>query len=82
MPAKRAKKQHSKIQKIDDPFIPFENLEKDLNNLKILLDENDSMGVKNFLRNLIQSYKPHSKIVDHIYVEKMALKDNFHNIVS
>jgi FlaA1/EpsC-like NDP-sugar epimerase len=76
------KTKHSKIQKIDDPFIPFENLEKDLNNLKILLDENDSMGVKNFLRNLIQSYKPHSKIVDHIYVEKMALKDNFHNIVS
>ena len=76
------KTKHSKIQKIDDPFIPFEKLEKDLNNLKILLDENDSMGVKNFLRNLIQSYKPHSKIVDHIYVEKMALKDNFHNIIS
>ncbi len=65
------KTNHSKIQKIDDPFIPFNQLEKELKNLKALIDENNSLEVKNFLKKLLKSYSPHSKVVDHIYAEKL-----------
>jgi FlaA1/EpsC-like NDP-sugar epimerase len=65
------KTNHSKIQKIDDPFIPFNQLEKELKNLKALIDDNNSLEVKNFLKKLLKSYSPHSKVVDHIYAEKL-----------
>jgi FlaA1/EpsC-like NDP-sugar epimerase len=65
------KTNHSKIQKIDDPFIPFNQLEKELKNLKALIHDNNSLEVKNFLKKLLKSYSPHSKVVDHIYAEKL-----------
>ena len=42
---------HPKILMTNDPFISFEQLEKDLNNLKILLTENNVNEVKNLLEN-------------------------------
>ena len=65
------KTNHAKIQKIDDPFIPFNQLEKELKILKALIDDNNSLEVKNFLKKLLKSYSPHSKVVDHIYAEKL-----------
>ena len=65
------KTNHHKIQKISDPFIPFDKLEIDLNNLKNLLDRNESNNVKSLLEKLIKSYKSNSKIVDHIHNEKL-----------
>ena len=71
---------HSKIKKTNDPFIPFFKLEKDLNNLKNLLDENKVNKVKNLLEKLIQLYKSNSKIVDHLYNEELSIDKYEHNL--
>ncbi len=65
------KTNHSKIQKINDPYIPFDQLEVDLNNLKSLLDNNKVNEVKNLLNKLLKLYKSNSEIVDHIYIEQL-----------
>tara|TARA_B110000483_G_scaffold243302_1_gene332369 strand:- start:1301 stop:3253 length:1953 start_codon:yes stop_codon:yes gene_type:complete len=65
------KTNHTKIKKANDPFIPFAQLELELNNLKSLLDENSVNEVKNHLEKLLKLYKSNSNIVDHLYVEKL-----------
>ena len=63
------KTSHPKIKKTSDPFVPFEQLEKELNILNKLLTENNVKEVKIILEKL-NLYKSNSKIVDHIYIEK------------
>ena len=65
---------HNKIKKIDDPFIPFDQLEKDLNILKNLIDQNKVLEVKTSLEKILKLYKSNSKIVDHIYNEQLLFK--------
>ena len=68
------KTQHSKILKTIDPYISFNQLEKDLLKLKNLLDDNKAHEVKYFLQNLLKSYNPTSQITDNIYLEQMLVK--------
>jgi FlaA1/EpsC-like NDP-sugar epimerase len=63
------KTQHPKIQKAQDPFIPFNRLEIDLNNLKTLLNDNKVLEIKNFLVQILKNYQSNSAIVDHVYLE-------------
>ena len=63
---------HSKIQKINEPFVPFEQLEVDLKNLKSLLNNNKVNEVKNLLEKVLNLYKSNSDIVDHIYTEQLS----------
>jgi FlaA1/EpsC-like NDP-sugar epimerase len=67
------KTQHPKIQKAQDPFIPFNQLEVDLNNLKTLLDHNKVFEVKELLAKIVKTYQSNSAIVDHIYLEQSKL---------
>ena len=67
---------HPKILMAKDPFLAFADLENYLNNLKKLLDENNLKEVKNLKEKLITSYNSKSKIVDHIYVEKIKKISN------
>jgi FlaA1/EpsC-like NDP-sugar epimerase len=64
------KTQHSKIQKAQDPFIPFNQLEVDLNVLKILLDNNKVSEIKDLLAKIVNTYQSNSVIVDHVYLEQ------------
>ena len=64
------KTQHPKIQKAQDPFIPFNQLEADLNNLKTLLDHNKALEVKDLLAKIVKTYQSNSAIVDHVYLEQ------------
>jgi len=64
------KTQHPKIQKAQDPFIPFNQLEIDLNNLKTLLDHNKVLEVKELLSKIVKTYQSNSIIVDHVYLEQ------------
>ena len=64
------KTQHKKIIKISDPFIPFKKFNKELTNLKNLVNRNETKKVKNLISRLLDSYKSNSKIVDHIFLEK------------
>ena len=67
---------HEKIQKAQDPFIPFNQLKTNLDNLSLLLQENRVAEVKDMLSKLVPSFQSNSKIVDHIYTEKINVKDN------
>jgi FlaA1/EpsC-like NDP-sugar epimerase len=64
------KTQHPKIQKAQDSFIPFNQLEIDLNTLKTLLDHNKVLEVKDLLTKIIKTYQSNSTIVDHFYLEQ------------
>ena len=66
---------HEKIQKAQEPHIPFDQLKIDLDSLTTLLKENKIAEVKEMLEKLVTSYRSNSKIVDHIYNEKVNLKN-------
>ena len=68
------KTHHERIQKAQDPFIPFDQLKLDLDDLSTLLNNNKVLEVKKTLERLLPSYKSNSKIVDHIYKEQLNLK--------
>ena len=70
------KTNHDKIQKAQDPFIPFEQLKIDLDNLSFLIQDNKVEDVKTMLHRLIPSYQSNSKIVDHIHAEQLKLKND------
>ena len=70
---------HSKIKKANDYFIPFLHLQKDLHELRNLLDKNKIKDVKKTLEKLIKLYKSNSKIVDHIYCEKSTIRNSKQN---
>jgi FlaA1/EpsC-like NDP-sugar epimerase len=67
------KTQHPKIQKAQDPFIPFNQLEVDLNNLRTLLDNNKVLEVKELLTKIVKTYQSNTAIVDHVYLEQCKL---------
>ena len=67
------KTQHPKIQKAQDPFIPFNQLEVDLNNLRTLLDHNKVFEVRELLAKIVETYESNSAIVDHVYLEQSKL---------
>jgi len=70
------KTSHEKIQKINEPFIPFDQLEVDLIKLKDLIKNNQIVEVKNLLHELIPLFQSNSDIVDHIYHEQQNFKMN------
>ncbi len=67
------KTQHPKIQKAQDPFIPFNQLEVDLNNLRSLLDHNKVLEVKELLTKIVKTYQSNTAIVDLVYLEQSKL---------
>ena len=70
---------HPKIIKASDPYIPFEKLEIHLNKLENLLKNNKVDEVKYLLKIVLKLYKSNSKIVDHIFNEKLSLIDSKQN---
>lgn len=63
------KTEHPKVQKIDEIYIPYDQLEPDLDNLKMLLDNNKVKDILEFFKIKLKLYNPNSEIVDHIYKE-------------
>ena len=61
---------HSKIKKINDPFIHFNELNIYLKQLKKLLDKNKPYEVKKLLGKILKTFNSNSKIVDNIYCEQ------------
>jgi FlaA1/EpsC-like NDP-sugar epimerase len=67
---------HEKIQKAQDPFIPFNKLKIDLDHLSNLIEKNKVEEVKHMLSNLVPSYQSNSKIVDHFFEQQLNLKND------
>ena len=76
------KTDHPKILMTKDPFIPLADLEKNLNNLEILLNDNKIKDVKNLIEKLLKSYKSNSKIVDHLHNERLSSEKYDQNLTS
>ena len=70
---------HNKIKKAQDPFIPFNQLKIELDDLSNLLEGNKVEDVKYKLNKLIPSYQSNSKIVDHIYQAQQIFKKQFNS---
>lgn len=64
--------QHTRIQRAQDSFIPWNELETDLNTLRIVLDHNDVDIILALLNKLVAGYHPSSQIVDWIYTEQVG----------
>ena len=64
---------HPKILRAQDPFIPWDQLESDLNTLKIFLGHNNIDMIINMLQKLVAGYQPSSQVVDWVFVEQMRL---------
>ena len=64
---------HEKIKKAQDPYIPFNQLEKDLNTLRSLLVTNKVAEVKAILEKIVDTYKSEYKIIDYLHTEQAGL---------
>jgi FlaA1/EpsC-like NDP-sugar epimerase len=64
---------HEKIKKAQDPFIPLNQLEKDLNVLQSLLVTYKVAEIKVKLEKIIDTYQSEYKIVDYLYTEQVGL---------
>jgi FlaA1/EpsC-like NDP-sugar epimerase len=64
--------QHARIQRAQDPSIPWNKLETDLNTLRIVLGHNDIDIILALLTKLVAGYQPSSHIVDWVYTEQVG----------
>jgi FlaA1/EpsC-like NDP-sugar epimerase len=64
---------HPKIQRAQDPFIPWHELENDLGTLKVLLSHNNVEVIIALLQKLVAGYQPGSDVVDWVFAEQMQL---------
>lgn len=62
---------HPKIHRAQDPFIPWHELENDLNALKILLNHNNVEAIIARLQKVVSGYHPSSEIVDWLFTEQI-----------
>ena len=61
--------ENSRILKAEEDFIPWAHLEKDLQKLDILSDQNKVGEVIKILQKLVNGYKFNGKIYDHTFIE-------------
>jgi FlaA1/EpsC-like NDP-sugar epimerase len=66
---------HSKIKMINELFIPYNQLEKSLEQLLNLLDNHQADEVKKFLDKIIKLYSSNSEITDYLHLEKEIFED-------
>ena len=76
--------EHPKIQRAQDPFIPWDQLETDLNELKSMIADNNVEKIIAVLQKLVAGYQPSSEVVDWVFAEQMRLSngnelDSAHN---
>ena len=64
------KTKHSKIYRSKDPFIQFEELNREINSLQILMKKNDFENIRAKLEKIIIDYSPNSGIIDHTFIKK------------
>ena len=62
---------HPKIQRAQDPFIPWHELEVDLETLKILLTHNNVEVISTVLQKLVAGYQPSDEVVDWVFSEQV-----------
>ena len=67
---------HPKISKARDPFLPWKELEQEINKIKKFINEGKLVDILESLKFLIKGYQPSSQILDKIHIQK---NKNFQN---
>ena len=70
---------HQKISKIQEPSISFVQFEKNINELTIELENQNSKQVKKILDRVIRFYNSNSELIDYIYNEQKDLNETSPN---
>ena len=70
---------HPKIKKIEEPSMSFDQFKKNINELTIQLENQNSKEVKKILDRAIRFYHSNSKLVDYIYNEEKDLNEKLPN---
>jgi FlaA1/EpsC-like NDP-sugar epimerase len=63
---------HPKLIKVQDDYIPWNDIEGKLNALDVALDLNDVSVVRRMMQQLVTSYTPRDDIVDWVYLEQVT----------
>ena len=68
--------QHPSILKDSEKFIPWDQLQEQLDSLNSALKANDVPVMKSLLKQLVPEYQPNQEVVDWVYLEqeRLALK--------
>ena len=61
---------HPKIYRSKEPYILYEELVKEIDLLKVFIEDNDLEKILITLKKLVIDYFPSSKIIDHTFVKK------------
>jgi len=67
---------HPRIMKAHEEFIGWEKLEHQLKALDLAVRENDPLGMRALLADLVAGYKPNGIVVDWVYREKQLAADS------
>jgi len=62
---------HPKIQRAQDPFIPWDEIEVDLETMKILLSHNNVEVILAVLQKLVAGYQSGDEVVDWVFSEQI-----------
>ncbi len=62
---------HAKILRAQDFFIPWDELKKDIDMLRTVVDQNDIDVILCIIKKLVAEYKTNENIVDWVYVEQI-----------
>ena len=65
---------HPKIQRAQDPFIAWNELEADLENFAVLISQNNIEVIVSLLRKLVVGYEPSGDLVDWIFSEQLRTR--------
>jgi FlaA1/EpsC-like NDP-sugar epimerase len=70
--------QHARIMKAHEPFLPWVQLEQQLNALSIAMSVNDVPVIRAMLQQLVSGYQPSGEVVDwvHMAQEREALAND------
>ena len=65
------KTKHPKIYRSKEPFILHQELVKEIDLLKVLIDNNDLEKIREKIKKIVIDYSPNSRIIDHTFVKKI-----------
>ncbi|MDA8631268.1 polysaccharide biosynthesis protein [Litoricolaceae bacterium] len=71
---------HPKIRRAQDPFIPWRELEVELDTLNILLSHNNVEVVLKILQKLVTGYQPNAEVVDWVFCEQMRQSNGMYEL--
>jgi FlaA1/EpsC-like NDP-sugar epimerase len=62
--------QHPRILKIQEKFVPWEQLQGELHSLYLALSVNNVPLIRSFLQKIVTEYQPTDEVVDWVHLEQ------------